>query len=204
MALYVGGTVLSGGGGSSDFVRIGTFGKDATQNKIICSNVFSSSYDNYLIKLANISSASVSGSVIMSFSAGGTNAAGSCYCANEAMKDGYGWLYNTVAAQNYMNALSATSTFNIGTGGAYPQTSTTLTLNGDIWVDYKNGNANAMGIKGTIVSGVTNFTDRYFKSDIFGYIKNTGTGSFTDMTFSPGDGTFTTDSKIIVYGLKSS
>ncbi len=203
MALYVGGTVLSGGG-SSDFVRIGTFGKDSSANTITCTSIFSSTYDSYLLKLQNISSGtSASGNPIASFHPHGSSVTGlACHFGIDPVKQANGWFYSDFGSSNYTNAMNGISNFLLGTGGEYPQTSAKLHMNGEIWVDYKSDNSTHMGVRAEMVTGVNTATEMFRKVNLFGYAKLTG-GSAEEMVFTPGQGTLSTDSKVIVYGLKS-
>lgn len=206
MAIFVGGTQLSGGGGG-DMVKIGSYSKDANANTITCTDVFSSSYDSYLIKLQNMSSGvSNGGSPVATFYPWGSAAAAVVYTGIEPPKDAYVWNYTEGSIASYQNAMNAVSNFLIGTNsaGAWPQTDKKLTLNGEIWIDYKNDDSHAMCVRGSVLSGVTAFTERQVKVDFWGYAVTAGasTGPLTNLTFSPGQGTMSSNSKIVAYGLK--
>lgn len=206
MAIFVGGTQLSGGGGG-DMVKIGSYTKDANSNTIICTDVFSSTYDSYLIKLQNMSSGSSSGgSPVAGFYPWGSNTTATIYTGIEPTKDAYAWSYSEGSIAQYQNSMNAVSNFLIGTSsaGAWPQTNRRMTFNGEIWIDYKSDDSHAMCVRGSVLSGVTSFTDRQVKVDFWGYAVTPvpSTGALTNLTFSPGQGTFSSDSKIVAYGLK--
>lgn len=203
MAIFVSGTQLSGGGGG-DMVRIGSYSKDASANTITCTSIFSSTYDSYLLKLQDISSGvSSSGNPLSSFEPYGSSVTGvACYYGIEPTKQSDGWFYSQLSAQDYVNAQSGTGSFLLGTGSEYPQTSAGMTLNGEIWIDYKSSNASHMAIKADIITGSNTATEMAKRVKVFGYAKMTG-GSADKITYNPGQGTLSTASKIVVYGLKS-
>jgi len=204
MAIFVSGTELSGGGGSADFVKIGTFSKDASANTITCASIFSSTYDSYLLKLQDISSGvATTGSSMPSLTPYGSSVTGvACYYGIEPTKQSFGWFYSQSSATDYVNAQSGTGSFLLGTGGEYPQTAQGMTLNGEVWIDYKSSNSSHMAIKTDIISGSNNNTEMAKRVKVFGYAKMTG-GAAEKITFGPGTGTLSTASKVVVYGLKS-